>query len=207
MELINPVGHKLPSSYPSRRVWLHLTAVNNNTRDSFFLSGEYMPDGYISDNQNNQVSDRFEPHYVIITDENQVQIYESIMIDSAGELTTCLLRAANDIKDNRLLPSGFDKENVFLNVAVHEEALTDPNFQGGGDSIEYHMPVDGRDALTITLEVVYQSISYRWIENFRLFDSNPIQAFLSYTAAEPNTPMVMVFETLTFPIKNCADVT
>ncbi len=206
VNLINLVGHKLPSSYPSRRVWLHLTAVNENTGDIFFESGEYMTDGNIPDNQNDQTADRFEPHYVIITDETQVQIYESIMIDSTGALTTSLLSAANYIKDNRLLPAGFDKENVFIDVAVHGKALNDPNFQGGGDSIEYHMPVDGINALTITLEVLYQSISYRWIENFRLFDSKPIHAFLNYVTEEPNTPMVMAFEILTSPLKNCADV-
>ena len=46
-----------------------------------------------------------EPHYREITSAEQVQIYESIMEDQHGNVTTGLLSAVGYLKDNRLLPT------------------------------------------------------------------------------------------------------
>ena len=51
---------------------------------------------------------QFQPHYRQITQGSQVQIYEELVTDSAGELTTSFLRRVNVVKDNRLRPRGFD---------------------------------------------------------------------------------------------------
>ena len=51
----------------------------------------------------------FEPHYDLITSPDQVQVYEAIMGNNLNEVTYTLLRGADYLKDNRLLPQGFDK--------------------------------------------------------------------------------------------------
>ena len=102
------VGHKLPSAYPSRRAWLHLT-VRDANQQVVFESGAYNPDGSIVGNDNDANALQYEPHYNVITQPDQVQIYEAIMGDTTGKPTTVLLLAATYLKDNRLLPAGFDK--------------------------------------------------------------------------------------------------
>ena len=48
----------------------------------------------------------------MITDQGQVQIYESLMRDTDGNITYTLLRASTYSKDNRLLP----RDRVRLHV-------------------------------------------------------------------------------------------
>jgi hypothetical protein len=104
----NLTGHKLPTAYPSRRVWLHVT-VHDPNGDRVFSSGAIEPSGLIRGNDNDADPGRFEPHYSEIRHQDEVQIYESVMQDASGAVTTGLLQATGYAKDNRLLPRGFDK--------------------------------------------------------------------------------------------------
>ena len=55
-------GHKLPTAYPSRRAWLHVTVRDGNGA-VVFESGALDPDGSIHGNDNDEDATRFEPHY------------------------------------------------------------------------------------------------------------------------------------------------
>ena len=61
---------------------------------------------------------RVEPHYLEIRRPDEVQIYESMMIDAQGAVTTGLLKGVRFVKDNRLLPRGFDKAAAPADIAV-----------------------------------------------------------------------------------------
>jgi hypothetical protein len=100
-------GHKFPSGYPSRRAWLHLT-VTDEAGNVLFESGAVETTGLIVDNDNDADPTQYEPHYIQITSPDQVQIYESTMTNTEGQVTTDLLLGASYVKDNRLLPDGFD---------------------------------------------------------------------------------------------------
>jgi hypothetical protein len=60
-------------------------------------------------NDNDDDRTRYEPHYREITRPDQIQIYESILREPSGAVTTGLLSSTGDLKDNRLTPRGFDK--------------------------------------------------------------------------------------------------
>jgi hypothetical protein len=110
-----------------------------------------------------------------------VQIYEPVLADSAGRLTTGLLSAVRYIKDNRLLPQGFDKSTATPDIAVNGAALQDDDFRGGGDSIEYRVPAAGvRLPLTVTAELYYQSIGFRWAENLKDYPAAETDRFVRY---------------------------
>ena len=74
-----------------------------------FESGAIEPSGLIKGNDNDADALKFEPHYTQITRPDQVQIYEAILGDLHDAVTTGLLSATGYLKDNRLLPHGFDK--------------------------------------------------------------------------------------------------
>ena len=71
-------GHKLPTAYPSRRIWLHLT-VRDRAGAVVFESGALSPTGAIQGNDNDENGTAVEPHYTLITRSDQVQVYETIM--------------------------------------------------------------------------------------------------------------------------------
>ena len=58
------------------------------------------------------------------------------MGDAQGAVTTGLLTAVRYLKDNRLLPRGFDKARE-PDVAVLGEAAQDADFVAGQDRVRY----------------------------------------------------------------------
>src|SRR5207245_5313049 len=101
----NLSGHKLPTAYPSRRAWLHVVVRDGNGR-VVFESGALNADGSVKGNDNDADPSKAEPHYTEIRSADEVQIYESILGDSQGRVTTGLLTAVRYLKDNRVLPRG-----------------------------------------------------------------------------------------------------
>jgi hypothetical protein len=173
-------GHKFPTAYPARRVWLHVTVRDRNNR-VIFESGALEPSGLIKGNDNDADAKRYEPHYREITSSDQVQIYEAIMADSSGALTTGLLNAVKYVKDNRLLPRGFDKRTADKDIAVQGDAAQDPDFGDKGNSIGYSVATgDAQGPFLIEAELWYQPISYRWAQNLRPYDAFEPRRFVGY---------------------------
>ena len=187
-------GHKFPSGFPSRRAWLHLT-ITDSAGAIIFESGGYERNGTILGNDNDENDAIFEPHYTEITSEDQVQIYESIMQDDQGNVTTALLIAESYIKDNRLLPSGFNKATADTRIAVRGEAAIDEDFMGAGDVIHYGIKLDSTSTpLMVEVELLYQTIGYRWAQNLGQEKSLQIDNFLRFYDEMPNIPIVIAQE-------------
>ncbi len=190
------VGHKFPSGFPARRTWLHLTVRDANDQ-TVFESGAFNPDGAIAGNDNDADPAAYEPHYLTIDAPDQVQIYEAIMQNTEGEVTTTLLRGASYIKDNRLLPAGFDKDTADDAVAVHGQAAQDADFLGGGDGVQYMVNVgDAPGPFTVTVELLYQSIAYRWAKNLQRYDSPESARFGRYYQTVSNKPVIVARATI-----------
>jgi hypothetical protein len=177
-------GHKLPTGYPSRRVWLHVL-VSDADGTVLFESGRVQPDGSIVGNDNDLNLAAFEPHYLEIRAEDQVQIYESIMADSTGQPTTGLLRGVRYAKDNRLLPRGFVKSTAPDQVAVAGDAARDADFDGGGDRIRYRIALrePAMAALRVDVQLLYQPIGYRWAANLAAYDAPETRRFVGFYSA------------------------
>ena len=135
----NLTGHKFPTGYPSRRAWLHVT-VRTAQGAVLFDSGRLADTGRIDGVDSDTDGAGFEPHYAEITRADQVQVYESIMGTPAGAPTTGLLQATQYLKDNRLLPRGFDKTTASREIQVFGGASADADFAGGGDRVRYRVP-------------------------------------------------------------------
>ena len=173
-------GHKLPTAYPSRRVWIRFT-VQDDVGRVLFESGAFQPDGAIAGNDNDEDGGRYEPHYDVVERPDQVQIYETIMVDWRDRLTTGLLYGVRYVKDNRILPRGFDKQTADEHVATFGAAQEDPDFRGGGDRIRYRVPVGASTGpLTVRAELWYQPIAYRWARNLEGYDAFETRRFTQY---------------------------
>ena len=113
-----------------------------------------------------------------------MQIYESVMGDSAAKPTTGLLTALTYMKDSRLLPHGFDKRTAAPEIAVHGEAEADPNFTAGQDTVRYSMATgDSAGPFQVEAELWYQPIGYRWAMNLNAYDAMETTRFLGYYKA------------------------
>jgi hypothetical protein len=193
-------GHKLPTAYPSRRAWLHVTVRDGNNR-TIFESGALNDDGSIAGNDNDADPTRYEPHYTEIRSADQVQIYESILQDTKGAVTTGLLAAVGYVKDNRLLPRGFHKQDVPAEIAVHGSALQDPRFDDEGHRIRYSVEVGhATGPFAIEAELWYQPIGFRWASNLKPYPADEPQRFSAYfNSMSRGSGIVLAKATVTAP--------
>ncbi len=96
----------------------------------------------------------------MITAPGQVQVYEAIMGDSKGAVTYTLLRGAKYLKDNRILPAGFDKATAAADIKVVGPAKKDPNFVGGSDDVRYQIAGLPPGRYSVRAELVYQTLAH-----------------------------------------------
>ena len=179
----NLAGHKLPSAYPSRRAWIHFAVLDGNGT-VVFESGRPNPDGSIAGNDNDVDRSRFEPHHTEIRSPEEVVIYEAILGAPGDKVTTVLLAATHYLKDNRILPLGFDKATADGDISVKGGAAEDADFEGGSDRVRYAVPVDeSAGPFTVRAELWYQPISYRWARNVDDLPSAEAEHFVSYFKA------------------------
>jgi hypothetical protein len=173
-------GHKLPTAYPSRRAWLHVVVKDANGR-VVFESGAINPDGSIVGNDNDEDPSKFEPHYREITSAQQVEIYEPILGDQNGKVTTGLLSAVRYLKDNRLLPHGFDKTTAVKDIAVVGDAANDPSFTDHGSTVRYVVSTgQGTGPFKVEAELWFQPIGFRWAHNLAPYKASEPQRMVRY---------------------------
>lgn len=160
VQVINNAGHKLPSGYHARRAYLHVLVTDNNG-SIVYENGKLNADGSIDGVAEDTNPFTFEPHYNIITDATQVQVYEATTSDVNGDVTHSLLAATGYLKDNRLTPVGFDKNAVPDDIAVAGLATGDDNFNLGSDLLQYQIPVSDPDATyNVVVELMYQPFGF-----------------------------------------------
>lgn len=191
VDVENLAGHKFPSGIPSRRAWLHVTVADAGG-NIIFESGKPLANGKIDGNDADVNLAAFEPHYDKITSSDQVQIYEPVMWNSDQEVTYTLLRAWEYIKDNRLLPAGFNKNKADSDIGVYGLAAGDANFKGGSDQIVYDVDVSGTTGkLTVTLELLFQTLSYAFVADLENTPTDLVQSFMGLYNPADNVPVVV----------------
>jgi len=187
----NHVGHKFPTGFPSRRAWIHLT-VTDAAGHIIFESGRPQIDGSII-GDNSDENKGFEPHYDEITQPDQVQIYESVMVTMERDVTYTLMRGSGYIKDNRLLPYGFNKRTASADIKVHGEAEQDSDFTAGSDKITYRIPVGNNTRpFTVRAELLYTPVSYAFLNDLRRDEHLPlVKRYRQYYDKADKTPVAV----------------
>ena len=194
--LINKTGHKLPSGYPSRKMYIEFTAFSEN-QDTIFHSGGINANGRII----GESDSAFEPHYTEITSEDQVQIYELAMGDINADLTTVLEYAYQPLKDNRIPPKGFVNDHFsYDTIPIIGEALNDDNFnysnsiEGSGSDIIYYKlspELNYGDAFFVNVKINYLSVPRKWLDEMFEHQSDAIDSFKAMYDQADGTPYLI----------------
>lgn len=190
----NLAGHKFPSGYPSRRVFVEFL-VKNEVGDTIFISGETDENFEVIGHDAN-----YEPHYDIIRLEDEVQIYEFVVGDVNNDVTTVLVRGNTALKDNRIPPQGFSSSHsTYDTVHIAGLANNDLNFnldQGiegsGADKLYFHVPMNGEStALNATAKVYYQTAPPKWMEEMFSEQTEEIDEFRVLFDAADRQPILI----------------
>ena len=193
VQVENLTGHKLPTAFPSRRAWLHVVVTGWERAGSVRVGGKLKADGSIVGNDNDADPLKCEPYYREITRADQVEIYEPILMDSSGKVTTGLLHAVGYLKDTRLLPKGFDKATAEKDIAVTGEALDDPGFNGDGSRVRYVVSTgNAAGPFHVEAELWYQPIDFRWAHNLEPYKASEPQRMVRYYEAASRKSAVML---------------
>lgn len=181
----NFTGHKLPSGFLSRRVFVHFVVADANG-DIVFESGSLNADGSIPGADSDSNYTRYELHHDVIDSPEQVQIYEAVVADSNDDVTQSLLSAARYIKDNRLLPAGFAKFNAPATVQATGQAIDDDNFTAVSDIVNYQVELSGTGPWQVKAELVYQPLAYPHLQElFTRSNLTEVEAFRNMVEASP----------------------
>lgn len=181
VEVENLTGHKLPSGYPSRRVWLQVDIRAG--RDTIFSSGALDGKGALRG-----VADELgEPHRDRVESASQVPIYEMVALDARGKVTTSLAEMVAHRKDTRLLPKGWRSDGPHAGETRPVGTGDDRNFVNGGDVVTYALalPESARGALTVIARLQYQAIPAAWANALRESNTRASQSFLRMHDAAP----------------------
>ena len=181
LKITNKAGHKFPSGYPARRAWVEVKARIGD--ETIWHSGAWSSDNGSIIGLDDAGLSTYEPHYNVISEESQVQIYELVAADVTGSPTNLLERAAFSLKDNRLTPKGFSYDHaVYDTTRVEGLAFEDESFDvaDGSDIITYQFPPSALGGeVEVDVKVWYQAMPPRWINSMFEFQDSTIQAFQS----------------------------
>ncbi len=173
----NLAGHGFPSGVAFRRAFLTFEVMDTDGRVIWAsgrtnstgaivrgISDDVLPTEFFYDPAKRiQV---FQPHYQLISDEGQVQIYEELIADTEGKITTSFVGLDQVLKNNRLLPKGWRADGPFGEFTrPHGDAERDPEYINktgatGADRITYRIPLDERTRTAVSVRVTlnYQAI-------------------------------------------------
>lgn len=237
----NKVGHRFPSGVAFRRAFIELkvkhkdklvwasgqtnkAGVITDTKGvplstEFFNDKEdacspYQTDGKFDINKFNQASlGLSQPHYQVITDDKQVQIYEELNLNKECNFTTSFVHRVHHVKDNRLLPDGWRNSTLFepegelmvqfMEATDPKNTMGDPDYINnpsspfeGGDSFEYRIELPKKyKAKNVSVEATlyFQAIPPYWLkQRFDLAPNGEGTKRLYFLASRlnlDNTPM------------------
>jgi hypothetical protein len=177
----NLTGHKLPTGYPSRRMWLHVT-VRDGAR-VLFESGAAAADGSLA-------GDVAPPHRDRIDDPAQVQVWQAVLVDGDGAPTHRALDAVGYGKDNRVLPAGFAPGPLDAARVASVGVDGDTSFVAGSDRVTYLVGAPPPGAV-VEVELLYQSLSPGLVDAIDAGRTPMGTRFVDLARAAPITPIVM----------------
>lgn len=200
VQVVNLAGHSFPTGVEFRRVFIELLVLDAAGKP-LWASGRTTPLGVIlkgttgeplkTEMINDPVTGKpvIQPHHQVITREDQVQIYEELVTDPEGHVTTSFVALNEPLKENRLQPRGWRRDGPDAELTRPiGGAAKDPQYRdgSGSDSLIYRIPfaaIPGAKSITATL--YYQSIPPYYLRQ-RFAASGPEVERLAHIASRLN---------------------
>ncbi len=193
VQVINKAGHSFPSGVGFRRAFLNFQVLDTD-KNVVWGSGNVAPEGsrilgglkgVIVDGEGRPLptevftrsQQHFQAHYWAanpITQENQVQIYEELVTNPEGFLTTSFIALNNKVKDNRLQPQGWSPDGpeaeetgpvgtcVSIASLAGPKKVCDPDYMNGSGSsvVRYRVPLTDRTkgSAAVRVTLYYQTV-------------------------------------------------
>ena len=183
--VVNLTGHKLPTGFSTRRLWLHAVATDAQGA-IVFESGSHRRGAVLVGGRGVRIdgAGTILPHRTRIDRPEQVAMWEAVPVDAAGVPTHVMFAATRFAKDDRILPKGWrDAPAAIAPVGVGG----DPDFVPGSDGVDYVLP---RSTAIFEVQLMYQAIPPETLESYRASDSPEAARFLAI-AQEPPWPEVL----------------
>lgn len=192
------VGHSLPSGVSFRRAFLDFQVLDGSG-NVLWESGGTDANGVIVDTSGNQLVTEFfsptqqtiQPHFWTgnpITSDQQVEIYEEMIRDPQGQITTSFIALDDKIKDNRIQPLGRSSTGPNADITAPEGTGADPSYTNGcGCSVvRYQIPITPAlaNAAKVQATLYYQSIPPYYLRQRAEDASGPDTARLVAYASE-----------------------
>lgn len=190
VSVTNKSGHRYPSGVAFRRAFIEFTVSSNG--ETLWQSGGTNSVGVIVDGEGEPLKTEFlpdknsyQPHYEMIDNEMQVQIYEELNRNAQEEFTTSFVHRVTLVKDNRLLPKGWRESRFFkeqgqvmeqfmASTDPHGKAYNDKDYQSrnnrkfpGRDRLIYKAVLPAGidpDSISVTATLYNQSIPPYWLK-------------------------------------------
>ncbi len=169
----NLTGHRFPTGVGFRRAFLAVSVTDARGK-VLWASGRSNEQGVIVDSAGRELTtefftpdgtgkQRYEHHHQCIDGQSQVQIYQELVTNPQGQLTTSFVAIADVVKENRLLPHGWTRSGppgfeYAAETMPHGEAANDPDFGAGGDVVQYRIPMSASGTLKVRAAMYYQTI-------------------------------------------------
>lgn len=173
VRVVNQAGHGLPTGVEFRRAFIELQVVGADGTIRW-ASGRTSPLGVILDGTTDRPlrtefmrdpstgKTAFQPHYEIITREDQVQIYEELVANTEGQVTTSFVSLDHHVKENRLQPRGWRADGPDAQLTKpFGDAARDPDYRdgSGSDALIYRIPASAfAPGTTIRATLWYQAL-------------------------------------------------
>lgn len=195
----NLAGHSFPSGVAFRRAFVTFEALDEKG-NVVWASGRTNSVGAIVKGTTEEVlptefffdpvtrKQVWQPHHQTITDESQAQIYEELIADTEGKITTSFVGLDHPLKNNRFLPKGWRADGPMAEfTGPHGGAERDPDYNGksgatGADNLTYRIPLDERTRGIVAVRVTlnYQAIPPYYLKQRFTIGRGPETQRLAY---------------------------
>ena len=152
VRVVNRTGHKLPTGYPTRRMWLRIVA-RDTASAVVFEAGEVDANGSLAGDELKTVRS----HTDRVTSDAETVVWQAVLVDGDGRPTPRPLAAVSYAKDSRILPAGFSMNHRLIARMTPVGVEADGNFIAGSDTVTFEFAAE--TAVTVELELLYQSLS------------------------------------------------
>lgn len=171
-EVRNLTGHKLPTGYPARRMFLTVEVFDAEGQ-LLFASGRTDTEGRLVDGRGRVLPSESaggpaSTHLDRIVRDDQVAQWRAEAVDVDGTPTFRLLAMARYAVDDRLLPLGWSADAPNAERTAPRGVGGDRDFVAGSDQVRLRIPVpEGRTVARVVARLRYQPYSARWLDELR----------------------------------------